>query len=209
MFRDAFFSVPPGANLEDIRNAHYNNQVDMPPVTEKEIRDVIRAASPLKAPGPDGITNKVLQAGVAQLAPHLTRSFSRSLHPRHCPVHFRESITVVLRKPGKDMYTAPKSYRPIALMNTTGKIMDAVIARRLSYLAKTYHVLPPAHMGAGRCVRPSTPSTSSLIRYTKHGATTLARWRASCYSTFLVPSTMSRMHACSTICGRDELMRRQ
>jgi hypothetical protein len=37
-------------------------------------------------------------------------------------------------------------------MNTTGKIMDAVIARRLSYLAKTYHVLPPTHMG-GRKMR--------------------------------------------------------
>jgi ribonuclease HI len=37
-------------------------------------------------------------------------------------------------------------------MNTTGKIMDAVIARRLSYLAETYHVLPPTHMG-GRKMR--------------------------------------------------------
>jgi ribonuclease HI len=57
-----------------------------------------------------------------------------------------------LRKPGKDDYTAPKSYRPIALMNTTGKIMDAVIARRLSYLAETHHVLPLTHMG-GRKMR--------------------------------------------------------
>jgi hypothetical protein len=38
------------------------------------------------------------------------------------------------------------------LMNTTGKIMDAVIARRLSYLAETHHVLPPTHMG-GRKMR--------------------------------------------------------
>ena len=32
-------------------------------------------------------------------------------------------------------------------MNTIGKIMDAVIARRLSYLAEKYHILPPTHMG--------------------------------------------------------------
>jgi hypothetical protein len=59
---------------------------------------------------------------------------------------------VVLRKLGKDDYTALKSYRPIALINTTGKIIDAVIARRLSYLAETYYVLPPTHIG-GRKMR--------------------------------------------------------
>jgi hypothetical protein len=112
----------------------------------------MRAASPLKAPGPDGITNRALQAGVAQLAPHLTRIFNQSLRLEYCPAHFRESTTVVLRKPGKDDYTLPKSYRPIALMNTTGKIMDAVVAKRLSYLAETYYVLPPTHIG-GRKMR--------------------------------------------------------
>jgi ribonuclease HI len=37
-------------------------------------------------------------------------------------------------------------------MNTTGKIIDAVVARRLSYLAETHHILPPTHMG-GRKMR--------------------------------------------------------
>jgi hypothetical protein len=45
-------------------------------VTEKEVRNAIRAASPLKALGPDGIINKALQAGLAQLASHLTRIFN-------------------------------------------------------------------------------------------------------------------------------------
>jgi hypothetical protein len=48
----------------------------MPPVTEKEVRDAIRAALPLKAPGPDRIINKALQAGLAQLATYLTRIFN-------------------------------------------------------------------------------------------------------------------------------------
>lgn len=76
VFRDTFFLVPPEADLEDIRNAHYDNQVDMLLVTEKEVRDAIRAASPLKALGLDGIINKALQAGSAQLASYLTRIFN-------------------------------------------------------------------------------------------------------------------------------------
>ena len=128
LFWKTFFLMPPEADLEDIREAEYSNQIELPLITEKEVRNAIRATSPLKAPGPDGIANKALQAGTAQLTAHLTRTFNQSLRLGYCPAHFRESTTVVLRKPGKDDYTALKSYRPIALMNTTGKIIDTVIA---------------------------------------------------------------------------------
>jgi hypothetical protein len=48
-------------------------------------------------------------------------------------------------------------------MNTIGKIMDAVIARRLTYLAETYYVLLPAHMG-GRKMR-STEHALYAVTY--------------------------------------------
>jgi hypothetical protein len=147
LFRDVFFPTPPEADLGDIANASYSGQIEMPPIEEKEVRTAIRAASPLKAPGPDGITNKALQAGTDLIAAHLTRIFNQSLRLGYCPASFRASITAVLRKPGKANYAVPKAYRPIALLNTIGKVMDAVVARRLSYLVETYHVLPPTHMG--------------------------------------------------------------
>lgn len=56
----------------------------------------------------------------------------------------------MLRKPHKANYAVPKAYRPIALLNTIGKIMDAVIAKRLNYLVETYQMLPPIHMGGRR-----------------------------------------------------------
>ena len=52
-----------------------------------------------------------------------------------------------MRKPAKTNYTAHKAYRPIALFNTIGKSMDAVIASRLSYLIEIPEVLPPTHIG--------------------------------------------------------------
>jgi hypothetical protein len=118
VYRNTFFPMPPEADLEGTRQTKYGNQVELPLITEKEVRDAIRAASPLKAPGPDGIANKVLQAGTVQLTAHLTRTFNQSLRLEYCPAHFRESTTVILYKPGKDKHTAPKSYRSIALMNT-------------------------------------------------------------------------------------------
>jgi hypothetical protein len=138
--------------LADIQSAEYSSQIELPAITEKEVRDAIRAASPFKAPGPDGIVNRALQTGARLVATHLTSMFNRSLRLGYCPSHFRESTTAVLRKPGKDNYTVPKAYRPIALLNTVGKVMDAVIARRLNYLVETHHVLPETHIG-GRKMR--------------------------------------------------------
>jgi hypothetical protein len=87
--------------------------------------------------------------------------FNRSLHLGYYPEHFRESTTVVLRKPGKENYTAPKSYRLIALINTIGKIIDAIITRRLSHLTEKQHVLPTTHIG-GRKMR-STEHALHLV----------------------------------------------
>ena len=50
-------------------------------------------------------------------------------------------------KPGKGDYTQPKSYRPIALLNTIGKILDAIIARRISFAVEMHGLLPGEHMG--------------------------------------------------------------
>lgn len=150
LFCNAFFPAPPIADLTDIQDAEYSGQIEFPAVTEKEVKDAIRAAAPFKAPGPDSIANRALQVGERLITKHLTRIVNYSLRLGYCPSHFRESTTVVLRKPGKDNYTVPKAYQPIALLNTVGKVMDAIIARRLSHLVKTQHVLPDTHIGSRR-----------------------------------------------------------
>ena len=63
---------------------------------------------------------------------------------------FKEADTIVLKKLGKADYTVPKAYRPIALLNTLGKVLEAVLARRLSDIAESNHLLPKEQMGARR-----------------------------------------------------------
>ena len=53
----------------------------------------------------------------------------------------------MLRKPGKARYDMPKAYRPIALMNTVGKLLSAVVAEDLSYMCEKYRLLPDTHFG--------------------------------------------------------------
>ena len=52
---------------------------------------------------------------------------------------WRESTTVIIRKPGKPDYSVPKAYRPIALLNTTAKLLSALIADRASHQRFSEH----------------------------------------------------------------------
>jgi hypothetical protein len=55
---------------------------------------------------------------------------------------------VPLKKGNKDDYTLPKNYRPISLLVTLGKIMEAVMATRLAYLIEVHKLLPNNHFRA-------------------------------------------------------------
>jgi hypothetical protein len=64
---------------------------------------------------------------------------------------FRSSIKdVPLRKPGKEDYAIAKAWRPISLLSTLGKALEAVIAERISFLAEEHGLLPQNHFGARR-----------------------------------------------------------
>ncbi|KAF8503022.1 hypothetical protein JB92DRAFT_2540999, partial [Gautieria morchelliformis] len=56
--------------------------------------------------------------------------------------------TRVLRKPGKADYTqllSPGAYRPIALLDTMGKVLSACIAEDLVTMTERHHLLPANH----------------------------------------------------------------
>lgn len=65
----------------------------------------------------------------------------------------------MLRKPGKPDYSKPGAYRPISLLNTLGKLLEAVMARRLSYVAEKHGLLPNSQFGG----RPGRTTEQALL----------------------------------------------
>jgi hypothetical protein len=110
----------------------YPPPIECPTITTAEIERAVRRAPPNNAPGADGISNGILHQMLEILLPSLLKLFNPCLEQGYCPAHFKDTITVVLRKPGKDDYTQPKAYRPIALLNTLDKALEAIIANRLA-----------------------------------------------------------------------------
>ena len=62
---------------------------------------------------------------------------------------FKRAKTVVLQKPGKEpsIYRTPGGYRPIALLPTVGKVIEALVARRVTSTVEVYGLLPAEQMG--------------------------------------------------------------
>ena len=129
------------------------------PLTEVEIEMALKSAKGSTAPGEDGLPTLVWK-NVWKYVSHLViQIFTASINLGHYPKKWKTARTVVLRKPGKPDYLIPGAYRPILLLNTLGKLLEAVIARRLSYYAEIYGLLPDTQFGG----RPSRTTEQALL----------------------------------------------
>ena len=146
----AFFPPPSEVDLSDMQGYTCAQQLTFPAITEQEVERAIKGMPPKKALGRDGIPSQILQHLWPQLRPHLVQLYNASVDLQYCPEHFRQSITVVLPKPGKKDLTKVKSYRPISLLNTLGKALESILARRLAQAVEKHELLPRDHLGGRR-----------------------------------------------------------
>jgi hypothetical protein len=58
----------------------------------------------------------------------ITKIFTALINLGHHPKRWWRAKIMVLRKPGKLDYSIPSAYRLISLLNTLGKLLEAVMA---------------------------------------------------------------------------------
>ncbi|EAQ84182.1 hypothetical protein CHGG_10586 [Chaetomium globosum CBS 148.51] len=150
---ERFFPDPP-ANLTDVEDqaflGSWNPGFDVvQAVTPIEITEAMGRASPWKAPGEDLLPMGLLKACGAPLAEVLALLATRCLELGWFPSRFKRAKTVVLPKPGKapPAYQTPGGYRPIALLPTLGKVIESVVARKVTQAAEVNGLLPDEQMG--------------------------------------------------------------
>ena len=100
------------------------------PIDLEELTRALRKSKSRGAPGPDGISFLVLKQIPEQFQIILLTIFNECLSAGYFPLRWKEAHGVMIHKPGKDSsYTT--SYRPISLLNTTGKLFERIINSRL------------------------------------------------------------------------------
>ncbi|EPS92588.1 hypothetical protein FOMPIDRAFT_1137584, partial [Fomitopsis schrenkii] len=123
IFYDTFFPAPPPTAVRRLNGTYPDDAFEFANVSDAQILDACKRLKEFKAAGPDGIPNEVLKRCADILLPFLGRLYRATFDLKYYPSAWKESVTVVLRKPGRADYSLAKSYRPIALMNCMGKVL--------------------------------------------------------------------------------------
>jgi hypothetical protein len=141
------FFPPLPTTIEDEVERPNREAIASPEITLEEIEQRLNAAKAWKAPGEDGLPTAVWK----QLWPVVKERillFQTSLERGELPTQWRNAKMIPLKKPGKKDYTVAKAWRPISLLSTLGKILEAIIAERISYWIEERGLLPVNHFGA-------------------------------------------------------------
>ena len=95
------------------------------------MKDAIRKLPTNKAAGPDRILNEAIKAVSEAVAIPLANTATTCLLKGNLPDCYKDIIIVVLRKANKKDYSLLGSYRPIALKNMLGKILEKIVVERI------------------------------------------------------------------------------
>ena len=100
------------------------------PVTETEVRKVVKSLKTKKAAGLDRIRNKMLKSGINHLISSLVELFNFIIRKGSFPdVWFKGLISPIFKSGSK---SEPNNYRWICVTNCLGKLLSSLLNRRLS-----------------------------------------------------------------------------
>lgn len=114
------------------------------------VEEVKLAVSHLKygtSVGPEGIsytTLRHLHEATPKLLPlHFDACLKYAVHPPE----WKTANCVIIPKPGRTTYSHLKSYRPISLQSCFGKLLEAIVAKRLTHTGSLCGAMHRSHMG--------------------------------------------------------------
>ena len=123
--------------------------IDWVPFSKEEFRQALTKCNNSSAPGPDKLTWRHLKVILKQdiCLSHIINIANACINLGHWPDHFKRSSMVIIPKPNKPAYDNPKSFCPIILLNTIGKLIEKVIAKRLQFHVIKNNFIHPSQLG--------------------------------------------------------------
>ena len=160
--RSELYQPPP--NLEQAFHPDTTSRLDsdLPffDITQEEVQDAIFKNQSNSAPGHSQILYQVLKWawGNTMGRKDITSLLQKCLWKGYHPKAWRKAIAVAIPKPNKPDYSNPRAYRLITLLECLAKILERIVANRLTFLAGSLNLVPPNQFG-GR----SNSSTDDAI----------------------------------------------
>ena len=129
--------------------SHQENDLPSSDITTEEIQDAIFKNSTNTAPGHSQITYQTLKwawnspIGQKYIMDLMQKCLKSGYHPKP----WRKAIAIALRKPNKPDYSNSRAYRLITLLECLGKVLERIVAQRLTFLAGDLNLVPPTQFG--------------------------------------------------------------
>ena len=114
-----------------------------------EFRSAIHKCIDTSAPGPDKISWRHWKFIIKNdnCLSKIINITDACINLGYWPNYFKISTTVVIPKPNKTLYNNPKAFRPIVLLNTLGKLIKKVIAKRIQFMVMSNNFIHPSQLG--------------------------------------------------------------
>ena len=110
-----------------------------------EVRKHLQQLDPKKALGPDGVSPHILKHCADELAAPVTAIFRCCLSTGKWPTHWKVARVAAIHKKGTK--TEPKNYRPISLLSVLGKVLETIIANRITAFFTSHYMLSERQFG--------------------------------------------------------------
>lgn len=115
------------------------------PNTVSEVRGAILALRTRSAPGPDGITNKILRNLDDESVEAVTRYMNVCWETGRLPAQWKTAKVVMIPKPGKKLQI--ENLRPISLTSCLGKLLEHVVLNRITNYMEENGLFPHSMIG--------------------------------------------------------------
>jgi hypothetical protein len=131
IFNNYFSSVFNNKNydtLPDITIEHDPELGDLA-LTEEEVSKELSKLNPAKAPGPDGLSTRVLKECKEDLKTPITKLFNTSLRTGKLPSEWKKANVVPVFKKGSKLEVS--NYRPISLLPIISKVLERCVLNKI------------------------------------------------------------------------------
>jgi hypothetical protein len=119
------------------------------PISMAEILEALGKMSNASAPGNDHVTWRHFKLIINDDEPlkAVTHLFNLVLKEGIWPSQFKDAKSAIIPKPKKPAYDIPKAFCPIALLNTLGKLLTKVLARRMQFDGQAHGLFHEGQFG--------------------------------------------------------------
>ena len=159
---DSIFQTSVETEVKVYEDNLTNLDSDFVPITMQELLENVKEVRGRSAPGSDGIFNKMLKNLSRNFMILVLELFNKCLKEGKMPVEWKSSTITMIPK-GSKTASDPNNYRPISLISCISKLLERIVAKRLSAFLEIAGWLSPQQSGFRRFRR----TTDNLVFHTQ------------------------------------------